>query len=235
MNKRNQSEPQGEGFFTASNGTPEPHLNDMIQQLLGHESAFRVFLRRRVGDETLAEDLLQQSIVRAVQSHHSVRNDDSVVAWFYTIIRHTLIDYYRSKGADARRNEAFLQELTLSGDDKEPPLDEVKATVCTCLHRLLPMLRSNYSELIRRIDLEDDQVRAGRHRSLNLPFQKRLEHRLDDAVNLDEMRLGLPKLHLRITQSAGTVPKDESSPHTHASPIVSIGTVIIRTLFRLKE
>lgn len=156
MNKRNQSEPQGEGFFTASNGTPEPHLNDMIQQLLGHESAFRVFLRRRVGDETLAEDLLQQSIVRAVQSHHSVRNDDSVVAWFYTIIRRTLIDYYRSKGAEARRNEAFLQELTLSGDDTEPPLDEVKATVCTCLHRLLPMLRSNYSELIRRIDLEDE-------------------------------------------------------------------------------
>jgi RNA polymerase sigma-70 factor (ECF subfamily) len=156
MNKRNQSEPQGEGFFAASNGTPEPHLNDMIQQLLGHESAFRVFLRRRVGDETLAEDLLQQSIVRAVQSHHSVRNDESVVAWFYTIIRHTLIDYYRSKGADARRNEAFLQELTLSGDDKEPPLDEVKATVCTCLHRLLPKLRSNYAELIRRIDLEGE-------------------------------------------------------------------------------
>ncbi|MBA5869310.1 MAG: sigma-70 family RNA polymerase sigma factor [Nitrospira sp. CR2.1] len=156
MNKRNQSEPQGEGFFAASNGTPEPHLNDMIQQLLGHESAFRVFLRRRVGDETLAEDLLQQSIVRAVQSHHSVRNDESVVAWFYTIIRHTLIDYYRSKGADARRNEAFLQELTLSGDDTEPPLDEVKATVCTCLHRLLPKLRSNYAELIRRIDLEGE-------------------------------------------------------------------------------
>jgi len=160
MNKRNQSEPQGEGFFAASNGTPEPHLNDMIQQLLGHESAFRVFLRRRVGDETLAEDLLQQSIVRAVQRHHSVRNDESVVAWFYTIMRHTLIDYYRSKGADARRNEAFLQELTLSGDDKEPPLDEVKATVCTCLHRLLPKLRSNYAELIRRIDLEDESPKC---------------------------------------------------------------------------
>lgn len=160
MNKRNQSEPQGEGFFAASNGTPEPHLNDMIQQLLGHESAFRVFLRRRVGDETLAEDLLQQSIVRAVQSHHSVRNDESVMAWFYTIIRHTLIDYYRSKGADARRNEAFLQELTLSGDDTEPPLDEVKATVCTCLHRLLPKLRSNYAELIRRIDLENDSPKC---------------------------------------------------------------------------
>lgn len=128
----------------------------MIQRLLEHESALRMFLRRRVGDEAVAEDLLQESIIRAVLSHHSVRNDESVVAWFYKIIRHTLIDYYRSKGAEARRNEAFLQELTVSGDDKEPPFDEVRATVCTCLHRLLPKLRSNYAELIRRIDLEND-------------------------------------------------------------------------------
>jgi RNA polymerase sigma-70 factor (ECF subfamily) len=44
-------------------------------------------------------------MVRAVQRHHSVRNDDSVVAWFYQILRHTLIDYYRSKGVEARRKK----------------------------------------------------------------------------------------------------------------------------------
>lgn len=115
-----------------------------------------MFLRRRVSDEAVAEDLLQQSMIRAVQSHHSVRNDDSVVAWFYRIIRHTLIDYYRSKDAEARRNEAFLQELTISGDDKQPPIDEMKATVCTCLHHLLPALHSNYAELIQRIDLDGE-------------------------------------------------------------------------------
>ncbi len=156
MNQRKQSVPQDEVSFIASHVTPEPHPNDMIQRLLAHESAFRVFLRRRVGDEVLSEDLLQQSMIRAVQSHHSVRNDESVVAWFYKIIRHTLIDYYRSKGAEARRNEAFLQELTLSGEDREPPIDEVKSTVCTCLHRHLPKLRANYAELLRRIDIEEE-------------------------------------------------------------------------------
>jgi RNA polymerase sigma factor (sigma-70 family) len=156
MSKRKQPIPQDDFSFTASNETPELHLNNMIQRLLEQESAFRVFLRRRVGDEAVAEDLLQQSMIRAVQSHHSVRNDDSVVAWFYKIIRHTLIDYYRSKNAESRRNEAFLQELKISGGDKEPPTDEMKATVCTCLHRLLPALGSNYAELIRRIDLEDE-------------------------------------------------------------------------------
>ena len=156
MNKRNQSEPQGEGSFTPSNTTPELHMTDMLQRLLEHGSAFRAFLRRRVGDEALVDDLLQQSMIRSVQSHHSVRNNESVVAWFYKILRHTLIDYYRSNATEARRNDAFLQELTVSGDDKEPPLDEVKSTVCACLNRLLPKLRSNYAELIRRIDLEEE-------------------------------------------------------------------------------
>jgi DNA-directed RNA polymerase specialized sigma24 family protein len=90
------------------NETPELHRNDMIQCLLEQKSAFRVFLRRRVGDEALAEDSLQQSMVRAVQSHHSIRNTENVVAWFYKILRHALIDYYRSKEAEARRDEAFL-------------------------------------------------------------------------------------------------------------------------------
>ena len=156
MNKRKQPVSQDDPSFTASNENSELHLNDMIQRLLEQESAFRVFLRRRVSDEAVAEDLLQQSMIRAVQSHHSVRNDDSVVAWFYRIIRHTLIDYYRSKDAEARRNEAFLQELTISGDDKQPPIDEMKATVCTCLHHLLPALHSNYAELIQRIDLNGE-------------------------------------------------------------------------------
>lgn len=156
MNQRKQSERQRDVSFPASSATSEPHLNDIIQRLLEHESAFQVFLRRRVGDESLAEDLLQQSLIRAVQSHHTVRNDENVVAWFYQILRHTLVDYYRSKGAEARRNEAFLQELSASGDDKEPPIDEVKSTVCTCIYRLLPMLHANYAKLIQRIDLDEE-------------------------------------------------------------------------------
>ncbi|MEP6959337.1 MAG: sigma-70 family RNA polymerase sigma factor [Nitrospirota bacterium] len=154
MNKRNQ--PVTKGELSASKETPASHLDEIIQQLLAHESAFRVFLRRRVDDDAVAKDLLQHSMIRAVQSQHAVRNRESVVAWFYKILRHTLIDYYRSKGAESRRNEAFLQELTLTGDDREPPIDQVKSTLCTCLHRLLPLLRPTYAQLIQRIDLDEE-------------------------------------------------------------------------------
>jgi RNA polymerase sigma factor (sigma-70 family) len=136
--------------------TSVPAAGDLVRRLLDHESAFRSFLRRRIGNETLVEDLLQQSFVRAVEHQHSLRNDDSVVAWFYRVLRNTVIDYYRSHGAESRRDEAFLQELTHRGEDKEPPLDEMKAAVCQCLYGIMPELRSTYSELLRRIDLEGE-------------------------------------------------------------------------------
>ncbi|MFZ5861980.1 MAG: sigma-70 family RNA polymerase sigma factor [Nitrospirota bacterium] len=145
-------------------------LDDLVAALNQHQDAFRGFLRRRVEDSALAEDLLQQSLVRAVERHRSVRDETSAVAWFYQILRNTVIDYYRSRGAEARRDDAYLQELVATGQDKEPPPGEITATICACLNRLLPALRPNYAELIRRIDLEGEspqQVAAALNISVN--------------------------------------------------------------------
>lgn len=134
----------------------EGRTSAVIQRLLENESAFRQFVRRRVGDEAVAEDILQQSFTRAVERSHSLNKEQSALAWFYQILRHTVADYYRSQGAEARRNEAVLQELTISGHHQEPSPDEIKTTVCACLHGLLPNLHGNYAELIKRIDLDGE-------------------------------------------------------------------------------
>lgn len=134
----------------------EGNRSGVIQRLLENESAFRQFIRRRVPDEVVADDILQQSLTRAVERSHSLKNEQSVLAWFYQILRHTVADYYRAHGAEARRNEALLRELTISGNHQEPPLDELQATACTCLHGLLPSLHGNYAELIKRIDLDGE-------------------------------------------------------------------------------
>jgi RNA polymerase sigma factor (sigma-70 family) len=134
----------------------EGRTSGIIQRLLENEPAFKQFVRRRVGDEGLVQDILQQSFTRAVQHSHTLHNEESVLAWFYRILHHAVADYYRIRGSEARRNQAFLQELTISGNHQEPPPDEVKATACACLHRLLPTLRGNYAELIKRIDLDSE-------------------------------------------------------------------------------
>lgn len=134
----------------------EAGTNGVIQRLLENESAFRQFIRRRVGDEVVVEDILQQSLIKAVERSHSLNNEQSALAWFYRILRHTVADYYRAHGAEVRRNEALLKELTISGNHQELPLDELQATACTCLHGLLPSLHGNYAELIKRIDLDGE-------------------------------------------------------------------------------
>ncbi len=135
---------------------PAAVLDDVIRQLVGNEAAFRAFMRRRMDDEALAEDLLQQSLVRAVEHHHSLKQQDSVVPWFYRILRHAIIDAYRKRASESRKEEAFLKQLTASGEAEEAPPGAVKPTVCACLHALLPAIRPAYADLLRRIDLEGE-------------------------------------------------------------------------------
>jgi len=135
---------------------PAAVLDDIIRQLVGNEAAFRAFLRRRVDDEAMAEDLLQQSLVRAVEHYHSLEQQDSVVPWFYRILRHALIDAYRARTSEARKQDAFLTQLTASDETAAAPPDAVKPTVCACLHTLLPAIRPAYADLLRRIDLDGE-------------------------------------------------------------------------------
>ena len=89
----------------------------LIRRLLEQQPEFLGFLRRRLGSEAVAEDLLQQSLVRAVERYHSLKSDESVVPWFYRILRHAVIDYYRSHDAETRRDDAYLRDLVQAGED----------------------------------------------------------------------------------------------------------------------
>ena len=133
-------------------------LDDLIKRLLEQESAFRGFLQKRLSDNALVEDLLQQSFIKAIERGHELKKIESAVSWFYRILRNSVVDYYRSHASDNRRVEGLLEEMITSGEDHTPALDEVRPTVCTCLNLLLKDLRPAYADLIRRIDLEGEPI-----------------------------------------------------------------------------
>jgi RNA polymerase sigma factor (sigma-70 family) len=128
-------------------------LQEMAYRLVENQAAFQAFLRKRVSDEAVVEDLFQQCLLRAVERHHSVNNQESVVAWFYRILRNAVIDYYRARATQESRQEVFEKETEVLGDREAPPPDDVKAAICACLDGVVNTLRPGYSELIRRIDL----------------------------------------------------------------------------------
>lgn len=133
-------------------------LDDVVvATLVENHREFRRFLSQRVSNEAIAEDLLQQSMARAVENAYTLENENNVVAWFYQVLRNALIDYYRSKAAEGRKYESFLQELATQGNDHVSPADDVKEAICACMNRLLPTLKPEYAELIRRVDLGEEQ------------------------------------------------------------------------------
>ncbi len=136
--------------------------NDVVVNLLlENQAAFKGFLRRHLPSTEAAEDLLQQSILKAVRNSGEVADVEKSTAWFYRILRNSLIDFYRSRAAEGRKNDAFLQNLEAMGDESHSaPDSELMREVCACMSRLLPSLKSEYADLINRIDLMGEEQAA---------------------------------------------------------------------------
>lgn len=137
--------------------TTEPPLSpDAIAALVGNHQAFLGFLERRVGSKAEAEDILQEAFVKGVERAASLRDSESVVAWFYRMLRNAVIDHHRRRGAAGRAMDAFAHELDLA----EQPTAEVKDAVCQCVKTLSETLKPEYAEALRQVEVEGMSVQG---------------------------------------------------------------------------
>jgi RNA polymerase sigma-70 factor (ECF subfamily) len=115
------------------------HLNDDLRR----------FIRRRVSDEHVADDLLQEAFMRIHRRLDSLENVDRLVVWVYQIARHVIADHYRrtSKG------EVALGET----DVANRPDDRSRAVSCSStkwLDELVDQLPARYQQAIRLAEIE---------------------------------------------------------------------------------
>jgi RNA polymerase sigma factor (sigma-70 family) len=127
-----------------------------LQVLVDSHDQFLCFLTKHVENKSTAEDLLQDAMERAIKHQDELSSKDSVITWFYRVMRNVLVDHYRSKSAQQRKKSSFLEELTHLGDNLEPPNDGLKTEICACFKRLLPTIKPEYAELIERVDLNNE-------------------------------------------------------------------------------
>ena len=116
--------------------------------LLKNLQTFVGFARKRVGDDALAADLVQDSLVKALSADRKPANAEDSVAWFYRILRRSIIDLYRRNDARSRALTRFEAELS------ETPSAADERLLCQCFRRLLPSVPEQYRELLQHIDLE---------------------------------------------------------------------------------
>jgi len=76
---------------------PEDKRRAFEEEALPHlDTVFRVAVRL-AGDEAQAEDLVQETMLKAFRSWHQYRPGTNVRAWLLTILRHTFINEYRKR------------------------------------------------------------------------------------------------------------------------------------------
>jgi RNA polymerase sigma-70 factor (ECF subfamily) len=128
---------------------------DEIAVLLANRARFVEFLERRVGSHHLAEEILQDAMAKAVERGGTLRHEESVLAWFFRVLRNAVIDVHRRRGAASRALEQLAREIETSTGFDEPARE-----VCRCVSGVLETLRPEYQAPIRAVDLGGRDVRG---------------------------------------------------------------------------
>lgn len=154
-------------------------MNSVEEVLLQHRGKLLGFIQKRVSDPDLAEDVLQEGLLKALRSADELRDEERLLPWFYRILNNAIIDTYRKHNMDQRYLEAYMREADLDAQS------EVDAALCECFRELLPSLKPEYAELIEQLDLQPGDPReiAGQLNILpnNLKVRR---HRARQALKL---------------------------------------------------
>lgn len=168
----------------------------------GHEAAYRELIRRyerpifsllfrMVRDRELAEDLAQETFIKALNAIESYRPEFKFSSWIFKIANNSAIDHLRRRALDtlslegsphAETPEAIEATALQIGDRQESPLDEVAARelggqIEAAIAQLRPEYRScillrhvegrAYEEIAQMLNLPLGTVKTYIHRARN--------------------------------------------------------------------
>jgi RNA polymerase sigma factor (sigma-70 family) len=162
---------------------------EVVRSLVGNHREWLQFLERRVGNRDIAEDILQEAFARGVDRIETLRNEESVVAWFYRTLRNAVVDHFRRRGSAERALAAVAAEF----EEAVEPDFETKNAVCQCVRELATTLKPEYATALQRVEVDGLSVQAFAEEASITPNNA--------AVRLFRAREALRK---RVATSCGT-------------------------------
>ncbi len=124
--------------------------NAVTEAVWSHLSTdLRRFIRRRVSDDHLAEDLLQETFLRIHRGIATLRDADRVAPWVYRIAQNVLRDHYRKPSPSTVSLEAIE-----AGGVSEGPLNDAGCRSAGWLDQIVRSLPVGYQEAVRLAEIE---------------------------------------------------------------------------------
>ncbi|MCG3155564.1 MAG: hypothetical protein DKINENOH_02170 [bacterium] len=155
-------------------------MRDLItSKLLNQREQLLAYVRRKVSDSALAEDVLQDSLLKALRAAPELRDEEKLVPWFYRVLNNAITDVYRRRQVEAKH---FEKSPALPEHVAEPESDD-EAALCACIRELIPTLKPEYAQLIERMELtEADPALVADQLGINRNNLKVRRHRARQAL-----------------------------------------------------
>ena len=134
-------------------GAAEPVPSGVTEVLVANHRAFLRFVERRIGSRALAEEIVQDAFVRTLAQGEEIR--ESVVGWFYRVLRNAVVDHQRRQTVANRRLDQLAAEMESRGSADE----ELAQVACACVLGLAETLKPEYADALRRIEVDEVAVK----------------------------------------------------------------------------
>ena len=142
-----------------------PPSTEAVWSLIGND--LRRFIRRRVSDDHLAEDLLQETFVRIHRNLRTLEDTARLPAWVYQIARNVITDHFRKPAVDG----VSLGEVDPA--EEQSPSSSCQPPSCEWRDELIRQLPEAYREALLLSEFEGlTQQEVADRLGLSLPGAK---------------------------------------------------------------
>jgi len=125
------------------------------------------FILKRVSDPTVAEDIVQDVVVKMWTHRDSLRDGAKLRPWLYQITRNAITDYYR-----ARRNAAELPDDLIVAEEETAESVGQEFAEC-CIRPFIAELPTPYQEAVLLSEIEGlTQAEVAKRQGISLSGAK---------------------------------------------------------------
>jgi len=161
-----------------------------VDEIEQHRPAVTRYIRYLVHDAADAEDIAQETLLRAHRQRTSLRDPAALASWLYQIATHVSIDRLRQRARAVQRQvDTAIEELPLADRIRPSPFTIVQQTeMSECVQRYVADLSDSYKAVLLLHDadgLTGDEI----SRLLQLPLTTikmrlhRARRQLETALN----------------------------------------------------
>lgn len=152
------------------------------RQLLSYQNPLKYFALKLTADNEDAEDLLQETFLKALKYKDKFQEQTNLKAWLYTIMKNTFINNYRRAVRKKTIIDNTADDYFVNSTKKQSPIS--------------PESEYNYKEIMKTVELLNDECK--------IPFQmhnegykyKEIAEELDMPIGTVKSRIFLARKKL---------------------------------------